>query len=311
MIQTPTQQFIARKQLFLVDKTVLVGDFAEYKVTNTKGGELRDVNHNPTPTNLGINRNTHCFTVRPDPPTSPPTCYFDVDADGIADCRIKFHNNVSNGTHCPAFYLPYKENQIVGMELSDRASFFFTANLSGCTIYVERNTETNRIWVYHANGMALTKKGGDQGAQDYMDRLYLEARQKKSKFIARCDPSIYNRQVRTYLNRKQAKQYENVTNQGFTTVYGFRTGTNQWDFYFQTCAIFEYTKPGNRPGFFRSAWHSPLGTLKSTVTWDDWPDTVQPVNKIKALQTPLRGKGSLKPACVEVSKFPESLLLDL
>ncbi|MBU8899584.1 hypothetical protein DRW03_03445 [Corallococcus sp. H22C18031201] len=293
-----TQQFATQKAQFLAAHTVLGSDFAGYGVTNGAGQALASVNHAPTPANLGINANLHCFTVQPDHPHVPATCYFDVNAGGIAQYKIKFEKNGSRGWK-PAFYLPFKENLIVGMELSDRANFFFTANLSGCSVYVERDTITNRLRVYHANGMRLTQHGGDQGAQDYMDRLYMAARPANSQLISRCDPALYNRQVLVYMNRKRAKEYQNVSTLGFTTVYGFRTGPDQWSFYFQTCAQFNYTQPGLTPSFGAAAWNAPLSTVGSLLTWNPWPGTVAPVNKNKPL------------ACMEVSRFPETLHLDL
>ncbi|HZI14101.1 MAG TPA: hypothetical protein VE153_27285, partial [Myxococcus sp.] len=255
-------------------------------------------NHKPTPANLGIAANTHCFTVRRDHPHSAATCFFDVNAGGIAQYAISFQKAHAMGW-VPAFYLPYKDNLIVGMELGNQASFFFTANLSGCSIYVERDTVTHRTRVYHANAMALTQGGGDQGAQDYMDRLYLAARPANSQLVARCDPALYNRQTVTYLNRKLGKGHQNVTTLGFTCFYGFRTGPDQWEFYFQTCANFSYVKPGTQPGFTGALKNAPLATMRSLATGSPWPGTVDPVTRNRPLDI------------IEVSRVPESLLLHM
>lgn len=49
-----------------------------------------------------------------------------------------------------AYYLPYLDNNITSLKLGDAADAFFTDNLSGCSIFVDRST-TGHLIVYHAN----------------------------------------------------------------------------------------------------------------------------------------------------------------
>lgn len=77
---------------------------------------------------------------------------------GIAKVTLRKNNNVcsllrddDNGS--PAYLLPWAQDDIVGIKLGNEAKYFFTAQLSGCKIFIQGPAKYGVI-VYHANAFS-------------------------------------------------------------------------------------------------------------------------------------------------------------
>jgi len=187
-----------------------------------------------------------------------------TDAHALYGATVGGANMLAHGpgVGVPAFYLPFKTNKISSIRLGPQANFFFTDNLSGCSVFVDNPIGAPGPRVFHANAMAL---GRSQEAIDHMELLHTHhdfpnalAPQRSFKFdwthYFTVAPAAV---VAPLLARKQGWSLahgwrSNV--QGAVVgaaVFGFRdVGTGVWSFHYQVVADLSY----DRPFFSTSRW---------------------------------------------------------
>jgi hypothetical protein len=163
------------------------------------------------------------------------------------------------------YYLPWRHDALSFMELGNEADFFFTASLTGCTVYVSGPLASPTV--FHANGKSLRGMGTDAASvartQNYMN--YVLAMIQEERGIAG-DAQIlrspggtsapanvrddYRFKSTAYQDAKLAKHTTNVEGlsvKAYTTVGGSRnTGTGAWTFWYQVWARVPYQKAGVR-----------------------------------------------------------------
>ncbi|HEX8440334.1 hypothetical protein [Archangium sp.] len=178
------------------------------------------------------------------------------------DTVVRFHPE-PGANRFPAYFLPWRQNQITCIELGTQADFFFTSMLTGCSVYVSTSPgKPMKPWVYHANGLALVQRSlrttnvpsgsGDpdtvelleylgnggpssrptgQGNQpdrsiEYMDKLYSQARPHGHTPSKRLTKSTYYAALKTQIAGR------NDWSQSPVSVFGIRDQTG-WRFHFQ------------------------------------------------------------------------------
>ena len=163
------------------------------------------------------------------------------------------------------FYLPYFQNQISSVELDAHPAiggvqFFTTDNLSGCAIYIDRDTVTNNLIVYHANNVANSPPALLAGAvptplvvqvnnQPTMDGYHGAAQGDYPNALvnlAALYKPAYLAGVQAEINRKTGQDRAVTGYLAGTTVCGFYTG-GVWRFHYQTWGFLDYTRPDKAP----------------------------------------------------------------
>lgn len=104
-----------------------------------------------------------------------------LDGTGIIDVTI---SNPGAGPGEPCYWLPYVDDQITRTKLPDggtgRPRFFFTAQLNGCSVFIE--TTAGRTHVYHANAKkAGTYHGTEKG--HFYDPTFAQVRDIKAEVM--------------------------------------------------------------------------------------------------------------------------------
>jgi hypothetical protein len=164
-----------------------------------------------------------------------------------------------------AVFLPFFANHICSAHVPlDRAGDvvnFFTANLSGCAIYIFEEEGTHDLIVCHANAMnkcykqaeieADPSKAANLPAQTamrvmsgYAGAYWAGKKRKVHTAKAKLHRNVYLKCVDDEIARKQAQGRKNVQLLGAgTNVMGFRGTGGAWEFWFQTWARLEYDRP--------------------------------------------------------------------
>lgn len=128
------------------------------------------------------------------------------------------------------YLLPYNTDEIIWMQLVDKTDIFFTATLTGCTIFIEG--EPTNPWIYHAN--AENKPESEK--QAYMRRLFDQAH---ALSLPRREP--INLKI---FDKEQYKDpvHPTIFGAGFNFVNfcGTRFG-GSWSFYWQGCHVNDTT----------------------------------------------------------------------
>jgi len=148
-----------------------------------------------------------------------------------------------------AFTLPWATTAITKVVLSDAGNFFFTAPLTGCTVFIDENP-AGGPHVYHANAGSIPNAHKDafmQGAfLDWSGQAH-NAPNVRS-FVSRPLLSIDVHSVLPIAGAIEARK----TGQGRqnvewltigANVMGVRTGPGAWTFYQQVAGLFEYDRP--------------------------------------------------------------------
>ncbi len=184
------------------------------------------------------------------------------DIDEVTDYDFREIKLQATGQHCQsAIYLPWQRKRITYVTLDNNwgANVFFTATLSGCSIYI--TGPAHHPTVYHANafGIGDNAQNRDQLKRQYMDGLYSiaagDATLANLTHVLR--PESYDT-VDDMIARKEAQGrvfaggahkhcYRNDT-----FVAGVRkSGT--WRFYYQRSAEMHYSRPKRTlPNLFRT-----------------------------------------------------------
>lgn len=166
-------------------------------------------------------------------------------------------------------YLPFVQGMVCSAILPGNAAAgvdrFYTDNLSGCTVFIDRVVGTNDIAVYHGNRADQTVMAD---AKNYVATTpfllqYIPARTAMRHNhtaaqadllaqmapgsallpLARCERATYFLPVETEMQRKrgQGRTHVDIGAAG-TNVMGFRVGTS-WRFYWQTWTMLVYDRP--------------------------------------------------------------------
>jgi hypothetical protein len=149
-----------------------------------------------------------------------------------------------------AYTLPWATTAITRVVLGDLGNFFFTAVLSGCTIFIDNNP-AGGPHVYHANAGNIPNPHKDtfmQGAfEDWAGRAHnaVGVRSFVSRPLISVNANSVNPKAQAREQRKQQHGRQNV--QWLTigaNVMGVRTGPGAWTFYWQVVGLLEYQRNG-------------------------------------------------------------------
>ena len=204
-----------------------------------------------------------------------------------------------------AVFLPFFANNICSAVLPTAAGSnvdtFFTAEMSGCSIFIDRVTAVpapvggvanpiavGDLVVYHANAMSRSANAAtvlanpaataNVPARNHMRNVHY-ARAAASytnnapgpgltlQRVALCERGVYMQVVEGELARKRAMGRTNVLFSGGTNVMGFRVGAG-WQFWFQTWGWVTYDRPasaGRAARLFRGAHKTASGPAR---IWD-------------------------------------------
>jgi hypothetical protein len=161
------------------------------------------------------------------------------------------------------YYLPWRHDALSFIELGNEADYFFTASLTGCTVYVAGPLASPTV--FHANGKSLRGMGTDAASvartQNYMN--YVLAMVEEERGIAGDAQMLrspggtsapanvrddYRFKSIQYQDAKIAKHGTNVdglSTKACTTVAGSRNpASGAWTFWYQVWASVPYTKSG-------------------------------------------------------------------
>jgi hypothetical protein len=152
-----------------------------------------------------------------------------------------------------AYTLPWATTAITRIVLGNNGNFFFTAPLTGCTIFIDDNY-VGGPHVYHANAGNIPN-GADkdsfmQGAfRDWSGRAH-NAPGVRS-FVSRPLIGVNANSVLPIAQAlEQRKQGHGRINVQWLTiganVMGVRTGPGAWTFYWQVVGLLEYDRPAIR-----------------------------------------------------------------
>jgi len=152
---------------------------------------------------------------------------------------------VGKHTHkLTGFYCPWSGDRVWSVDLDDRADFFFTATLNGCTVAVEGAVDPK---VSHANYIDPTNQQIDQTTIDT----------EIGRRHAATDPRVGKADY-TNVAKKTRRLAKGKVLDYLATVIGFRDpATNQWSFYYQSYKKFQTQSATN-----------PAATLNNAVLRD-------------------------------------------
>ncbi|WP_225408474.1 hypothetical protein [Stigmatella hybrida] len=169
------------------------------------------------------------------------------------------HHRVVNfgalGAANQSVFLEFYPNQITSCRLpaGGLVSYFFTAQLSGCAIFVDQ-LPAGDVIVYHANAMRFSLPQAQAQAQpldyetpnavNYLNALHAHARAHYPGAVnlGSTFKSAYNAAVATEAQRKRNQLRSNVDFVGGTSVFGFKVA-GVWEFYYQTWGYVTYRRP--------------------------------------------------------------------
>jgi hypothetical protein len=146
------------------------------------------------------------------------------------------------------YYLPFKQKNISSIILGNAADTFFTDNLSGCSIFIDRAANGNLI-VYHANQQGGEYMPTPEQAQNYtFERGITHVAKLVQHQTAQASTLAYAGAVNVASLHKSrymeaaARQAETLRNARLpippygTTVVGFFRG-GSWRFWYQTWLV--------------------------------------------------------------------------
>jgi hypothetical protein len=224
------------------------------------------------PTTTAVTANDHFKLLPPPPPppapaplqpTSPTTGHDMVNDNQIAGvAALKSDFVAGNDT----VFLPFKANVISSAVLAGGAgpSYFFTAELSGCSIFIDRDPASGHVIVYHANAMGLSPNAQAVQANwmaewsanphlNYMVPLYNMAH---TSYLGAYPGLVaagqlhklqYGATIQQEIRRKAQMDRSKVGILWGTNVFGVRNGA-QWAFSYQTFGgLMEYERPFYAP----------------------------------------------------------------
>jgi len=203
-----------------------------------------------------------------------------LQPDTLNRTRIVGTKHVGGNAIC----LPYDVNKISSVRLPYPCSglgidFFYTANMSGCKFYVDREGTSQNLVVYHANsrqpGTGLNGLPADQaaGVTNALDTLHTSARNDyqpttlnavtslgKPQYNAAANPLVMIKRGRVATRQRSGRmdiKDRVVSFTGGTTIVGY-PGNHGWEFYYQTWGYVEYTRPSGfsnvMAGLFTGHW---------------------------------------------------------
>ncbi|WP_144186149.1 hypothetical protein [Elioraea rosea] len=134
-------------------------------------------------------------------------------------------------------FLPYYQDQIASVRLTNAGpDFFITANMSGCALFIGRESPTNHLVVFHANSQIGSDKATmDAHAPSHQSMQALGA---IDTLVATAKPNFpAMRLVCSLTKPTYLANVDQLTNSGGnflggTTIAGWRTGTT-WEFWYQ------------------------------------------------------------------------------
>lgn len=146
------------------------------------------------------------------------------------------------GTHNNAAYLPYRDNNISSITFDSSVNRFFTDNLSGCSVFVDRLPNGNMV-VYHANVQGGAYRPTEEQSLNVRYERQLAVAVKRQYHINAARhyagavsvgslfKDRYNANAAAAVN---VARFANTPVLALgTTVVGFRTGAG-WQFWYQT-----------------------------------------------------------------------------
>ncbi len=159
-----------------------------------------------------------------------------------------------------SFYLPYQWDKVCSAVLPANPPLnglrtVFTANLSGCAIFIDRQAGTNNLIFYHANTVqnSPTKTQSEtqptfqtNAADGTLTNLHTTAMADYPGCVplAELRKPTYNQPVQDEINRKTGQNRGGFILTAGTTVIGFYL-PGGWRFYYQTWGFLDYDRPDN------------------------------------------------------------------
>lgn len=154
-----------------------------------------------------------------------------------------------------AFMLPWRTGTITSVTLGNNATFFFTAPLSGCKIYIDR-VGGGAPTVYHANAgnIAANRKEhfmdlAFRAASGHQHNAALVKTFETRKTLMALTGDATAPRAMAIANRKSGPNLKHGRRRDVkwrvtgANVMGRRTGFNAWDFYWQVLGVLEYKRP--------------------------------------------------------------------
>jgi hypothetical protein len=204
--------------------------------------------------------------VAPGLPPLSPTCTHDMVNDTTIAGVSALKTSYSAGAD--TVFLPFQANVISSAVLDGSGAgavdYFFTAELSGCSIFIDKDPVSQRVIVYHANGLGRCATA-QQIQNDwhmewlttphtnYMVNLYNEAH---NRYLPSCPGLVqqgvlskaqYGATIQAEIARKVHMNRSKVNLLWGTNVFGERVG-NTWNFYYQVFGgLEEYERPITAP----------------------------------------------------------------
>lgn len=130
------------------------------------------------------------------------------------------------------YYCPWSGDRVWSVDLDDRADFFFTATLNGCTVAIDGAVNPK---VSHANYLDPLTQQVDQGRIDT----------ELAKRHAATDPRVSKGDY-TNVAKKSKRLAQGKVLDYLATVIGFRdAASNQWSFYYQSYKKFQVQSATN------------------------------------------------------------------
>jgi hypothetical protein len=126
------------------------------------------------------------------------------------------------------YLLPYKTDEIIWMRLVEQADIFFTATLTGCTIFIEGDPTSP--WIYHANAENEPDK------PIYMKKLFDKAHALSLPGTEPINLKIFDKEQ--YKDPDHPEIFGAGVN--FVNFCGTRFG-GEWSFYWQGCHVNDST----------------------------------------------------------------------
>jgi hypothetical protein len=160
---------------------------------------------------------------------------------------------------------------------ASNVDFFFTDNLSGCSVFIDRVDDTNDLVVYHANRVSQTATPNPAqylAETPFPDQYKLARNTMRGDYdatraalsaalggapltnLARLERFQYYACVDQEMNRKRGMGRRSVGALAGTNVMGFRVA-GAWQFWWQSWAILSYDRPVGVDAL-RSGTHQPV-----------------------------------------------------
>jgi hypothetical protein len=164
-------------------------------------------------------------------------------------------NGVGGNTR-KCYYLPFFANKISQITLGNQADYFFTDNLSGCTVFIDNTTTPANPVVCHGNAKAISADPNPNVPRDYMRGMYAHLGHNVDLRLEKAD--YWNANAQATLTGEVTRKggwnlshgWRDIQMSGLigAFVVGFRdTVTDTWSFYYQTLGVLQYSRPWFSP----------------------------------------------------------------